>query len=352
MSKKTIAVLFGGQSSEHDISCLSVQNVLNHIDPERYDVLPIGITKEGRWLAADSVEQIADGTWRESPVSAILSPDAVQHGVLLCEDGRVRLQRVDVVFPVLHGMYGEDGTVQGLLELARIPYVGCGVLASAVAMDKVYTKLIVEDLSISQARHAVVHRSELSEEDPVIARIEALLPYPVFVKPSKAGSSKGVSKAGDREALRTALRVAAAEDSKILVEEAICGRELECGILGGAEVLASGIGEILPADEFYSFDAKYNNEDSRTVVSPELPEGKAEEIRRAAKDIFRAIGGAGIARVDFFLEDQTNRVIFNEINTLPGFTAISMYTMLWEEQGYSKAELVEALIESAFLGRD
>ncbi|MDD6212066.1 MAG: D-alanine--D-alanine ligase [Clostridiales bacterium] len=348
MEKKVIAVLFGGQSSEHEISCVSAATVIENIDDDKYEKLLIGITQEGRWLYTESLEKIRSGEWRQGDVQAILSPDAQDHGILLIQDGMVKHRHVDVVFPVLHGLYGEDGTVQGILELAGIPYVGCGVLSSAVSMDKLYTKIIVDTLGINQAGYVPVRRKELEQMDAVLDQVEAKLAYPVFVKPSCAGSSKGVSKAKDRESLRKALQVAAAEDSKILVEETIVGRELECAVLqDGSEVKASGVGEILAAAEFYDFDAKYNNAESRTVIGPELPEGKAEEIRRAAAAIFRAVDGRGLSRVDFFMENGTDRIVFNEINTLPGFTAISMYPMLWNEKGLDKKALVEKLIVSA-----
>lgn len=351
MDKKTIAVLFGGQSSEHEISCVSVATVLRQIDESKYNILIIGITKDGRWLKVDSIEAVEDGSWREGTVGAILSPDASMKGVLFLENGRATLEKVDVVFPVLHGLWGEDGTIQGVLELAGIPYVGCGVLASAVSMDKLYTKIIVDSIGVAQAAYVPVLRRELKDMNAVVARVESRFSYPVFVKPSCAGSSKGVSKATDRESLIHALEVAAAEDVKILVEEMIVGRELECAIFNSGETEASGIGEILAAADFYDYDAKYNNAESRTVIDPELPEGKTEEIREAAKAIFQAVDGCGLARVDFFLEKDTNRVIFNEINTLPGFTAISMYPMLWEARGRKKPELVEALIQSAYTRR-
>jgi len=351
MSKLKIAVLFGGQSSEHEISCISAVTVIQNIDRNRYDLLLIGITKEGRWVLTESVEAIQNGRWKEGTTGAVLSPDASVHGVLLLEDGRVTVERVDVAFPVLHGRYGEDGTIQGILELAQIPYVGCGVLSSAISMDKLYTKIIVDTLGVAQARYLPVRRKALADMDSVIESIEETFTYPVFVKPSNAGSSKGVSKASDREELKKALQTAADEDYKILVEEAIAGRELECAVLGGSDVRTSGVGEILPAAEFYDYEAKYHNEDSKTVLSPSLPEGKAEELRLAAADIFRAVDGLGLARVDFFLEIGTNRIVFNEINTIPGFTSISMYPMLWEEQGLPKPQLVEALIQTAFLRR-
>ncbi len=347
MEKKKIAVLFGGQSSEHEVSCVSAATIISSIDTDKYDVILIGITKEGRWLKAESLEDVRTGAWRDSKINAVLSPDAVHKGLLILEDGRAKVIQVDVVFPALHGLYGEDGTVQGLLELAGIPYVGCGVVASAVAMDKFFTKIIADTLHIRQAKYVPVRSYELKDMEQVIARIEREQSYPVFVKPSNAGSSCGVSRAADRDGLAAALKLAAQYDKKILVEEAIIGREVECAVLGGNDPKASEVGEILAAADFYDYDAKYNSPESRTVIAPELPEGVREEIRRAAVEIFRAVDAFGLSRVDFFIEKDTNEVVFNEINTLPGFTAISMYPMLWEAMGISKRELVDRLIELA-----
>ncbi len=349
MEKKTIAVLFGGQSTEHEVSCVSAAHVISLIDPERYEVLLIGITKDGRWLKAERAEQLTDGTWTESPVQAVLSPDTATHGILIRDGDRVRTQRVDLLFPVLHGLHGEDGTMQGLFELSGIPYVGCGVLASSVSMDKLYTKIIVDTLGIAQARCVRISRREFSRMERVTARVEEAFPYPVFVKPANTGSSVGISRAKNRDELIAALHLAAEIDSVILAEEAIAGRELECSVLEEeGQIRVSGIGEILAGAEFYDYEAKYHSSASRTVLDPDLPEGRSEEIRQDAKDIFRAVGGRGLSRVDFFLEEGTNRVVFNEINTLPGFTSISMYEKLWERKGLSGEELVEKLIRSGF----
>ena len=347
--KKTIAVIFGGQSSEHVVSCMSVVNVASQIDAQEYDVLLIGITEEGRWVKADSIESIQDGSWRESQVKAVISPDATERCVILEENGHFEKRPVDAAFPVLHGLYGEDGTIQGLFELARIPYVGCGVLASAVSMDKLYTKIIVDTLGVPQAAYVPVYREELENMDQVTARVEEKFSYPVFVKPSNAGSSKGVGKAENRQELENALREAARHDRKILVEETIVGHEVECAVFGGGKtpVKASGVGEILAAAEFYDFDAKYYNAESKTVVNPPLPGNAAEKIRQAAVDIFKAVDGYGLSRVDFFVKEDGD-IVFNEINTLPGFTAISMYPMLWEAAGMDKKTLVQALIGHAF----
>lgn len=352
MSKQHLLILFGGQSSEHEVSCRSVMTVIRAVDTEKYEMLLVGITREGAWLYTGTPEQITDGTWREGKVKAILSPDATDRGIWLMKDGQMRFWPVDVAFPVLHGLCGEDGTIQGVFQLNRIPYVGGGVLASALSMDKVYTKKIVDTLGIRQAAYVVVQRWELKTEETmeaVIHRVEEKLSYPVFVKPSCAGSSCGVSRAEDAAGLRESLLLAAAHDRKILVEETIVGRELECAVLGGQEPRASGVGEILAAGEFYDYDAKYNNEDSRTVVNPDLPQGVTERIRAYAVEIFKALDGWGLSRVDFFLKTDTNEVVFNEINTMPGFTSISMYPMLWEAKGMAVAQLVERLIQYALV---
>lgn len=346
--KETLVVLFGGQSSEHVVSCMSAANVIDQIDKNKYDLLLIGITEEGQWILTPSVDEIRNDTWRSGKTHAVLSPDATKKCVIISEGDVTKEVKVDMVFPVLHGLRGEDGTVQGLLELARIPYVGCGVLASAVSMDKLYTKLIVDSLGIRQADYVPVRRSQLQDMDSVIASVENKLSYPVFVKPSNAGSSRGVNKADNREELVFALNEAAKHDRKIMVEETIIGHEVECAVFGGGlqEVKASGVGEIMAAAEFYDFDAKYYNAESKTVVDPELPGNAAEDVRKAAVEIFQAVDGYGLSRVDFFVTDA-GEVVFNEINTLPGFTAISMYPMLWEARGISKPQLVDDLINHA-----
>ena len=346
--KKRVVVIVGGRSSEHEVSLVSGATVIENIDAEKYDVKIVVISKDGEWLLAKDLETLKSGAWKESRIKAAISPDTKDKALLIFnEDGSVEKLAVDVAYPVLHGLYGEDGTIQGIFEMAGIPYVGCGVIASAVGMDKWYTKQVVYGTGIRQARFVPVYRDELKEMNTVLDRIEKTYPYPYFVKPSNAGSSKGVSKAADREGLRKALLLAAEHDRKILVEETIVGRELECAVLGDYNVKASGVGEILAAAEFYDFDAKYNNAESKTVISPLLPEGKTEEIREAAVKIFKALDGYGLSRVDFFLENGTNEIVFNEINTLPGFTAISMYPMLWEAQGIDKKSLVEELINLA-----
>ena len=346
--KKTIVVLFGGQSSEHEISRISATTIMTHMDPNKYFILPVGITKEGKWLLYNGpVEHIKTGEWEKYGIPTVLSPDATQKGLLKIVGDKVKWIPVDLVFPVLHGLYGEDGSIQGLLELAQIPYVGCGILSSSVSMDKVYTKIIIEKEGIDQAQFVKVFRKELSHMPVVVEKIEEKLSYPCFIKPSNAGSSVGITKAHDREQLIKGLLEAAKHDRKILVEETIIGREVECAVLGNDQAKASGVGEIITEAEFYDYEAKYHSESSKTIIPADLPKEVVEEIQEKALQIFKAVDGRGLARVDFFVEKDTKRVVFNEINTLPGFTSISMYPMLWEEKGMDKKALVEQLIQLA-----
>ena len=347
MSKKTIAVLFGGQSSENEVSKVSAATVISNMNTDKYYVLPVYITKTGEWLLYDGpVENINSNGWEKYATNCILSPDTNHAGLLRIVGDKVKNIPVDLVFPVLHGAFGEDGTIQGLLELARLPYVGCGVLSSAVSMNKAYTKIIADSVGIAQAKYTVIYRHELeADAQKCIEKIEEKCGYPCFVKPACAGSSVGITKAHNHDELLDGLWVAAKEDYTIVVEENINGRELECGVLGNLDVQASVVGEILAAAEFYDYDAKYNNKESKTVLPADIPEEKAQEIREDAVKIFKALDGRGLSRVDFFLENDTNRVIFNEINTLPGFTAISMYPMLFNEAGYSTEELIDKLID-------
>lgn len=346
--KKRIAVIFGGQSSEHEVSCMSAVNVIGGLNREKYEIHMIGITKEGHWVYVENVDKIRDDSWRDGEITAVISPDHEKQGIWKVSGGTVEVVPIDVAFPVLHGKYGEDGTIQGLFEMSGIPYAGCGVLASAASMDKISTKIFADRLGVRQAAYVADIARDLREMDDTIAQVEEKLGYPVFVKPSNAGSSQGVSKAHNREELKEALVLAKKHDHRVLIEENITGREVECAVLGGQNPQASPVGEILAAAEFYDFDAKYNNEESRTVIDPDLPEEVKEEIRRNAVAIFREVGGFGLSRVDFFVEKDTNEVIFNEINTLPGFTNISMYPMLWESNGIKKEELLDRIIELAY----
>ncbi|MBQ7757972.1 D-alanine--D-alanine ligase family protein [Anaerotignum sp.] len=352
-SKKTVAVIFGGQSSEHEVSRVSAMLMLNSLNKEKYQVLPVGITKKGEWLVYNGpVEHVKTGEWEKYGTPVSLSPDATKKCFLKIVNGSVKEIPVDVVIPVLHGAWGEDGTIQGLLEMAQIPYVGCGVLASAVSMDKVFTKMIAKSARIPQAKYLWVHKYDLEKKrEKIMDQVEKKLGYPCFVKPSNAGSSVGISKAKNREQLSAALDFAAGYDRKVIVEEAIVAREFECAVLGNEEPIVSGVGEVLAAAEFYDYDAKYNNSDSRTVIPAEVEQEKVEEMRRIAKKIFRAVDGSGLARVDFFVDKKTGKVLFNELNTMPGFTPISMYPMLWKHAGMTETELMDRFIQLA-LTRD
>lgn len=350
MAKKVIAVLFGGQSSEHDVSKVSAATIISKINQDKYTIIPIYITKEGHWLLYDGpVENIQNDTWEKYATSAILSPDATHKGIFRIVGEKLKLIPIDLIFPVLHGANGEDGTIQGLFELAKIPYVGCGVLSSAVSMNKAYTKIVVEKLGICQAKYAVVYRADVENNIEVaIEKIEEACGYPCFVKPACAGSSVGITKAHNRDELVDGLWVAAKEDRTIVVEENITGYELECAVLGNTDVKASAVGQVLAAAEFYDYDAKYNNKESKTVIPAPIPEEKTEEIRENAVKIFKALDGRGLSRVDFFMEEGTGRIVFNEINTLPGFTPISMYPMLFNEVGITTEELVDKIIDLGF----
>ena len=345
---RKLAIIFGGQSSEHEISIISATNISKQVDTSKYELILIGITREGKWLKVDSISSMEDGSWINSKTSACILPDATKKCIIIETDGEYKELGVDVVFPVMHGLFGEDGTIQGLLELANIPYVGCGVLASAVGMDKLYTKLVVDKLGIRQAGYEPVLDYEVKEDfKGIINRIESRFDYPVFVKPSNAGSSKGVSKASDRKELEKGIMEALNHDRKILVEETIVGHEVECGVLGRpGNVIASGVGEIKSAASFYDYDAKYKL-DSLTLLDSKLPNGVREKLPECAKRIFSALDGFGLSRVDFFAKED-GEIVFNEINTMPGFTAISMYPMLFEAAGIDKKVLIDRLIELAF----
>lgn len=353
--KKNVCVIFGGQSSEHDVSLVSASNVMASIDPERYNVYPVGISRNGQWfLYTGPVEKVRNSTWQDDASfcqAAFIAPDAAIHGlvVLTGSPGHpVQQIRLDCVFPVLHGKFGEDGTIQGLFELARIPYVGCGVTASANAMDKVFSRTIFDAEGIPQARWTWSGiKAWRQSPESELARIEQAFAYPVFVKPANAGSSIGVSKAKNRDALAAALNLAFEHDTKAVIEEFIDGREIEVAVLDGEPAVASCCGEVIAANEFYDYEAKYHNAASRTVLPADLPAEASETIRKYALKAFSALGCAGLSRVDFFITRQDGRVLLNEINTLPGFTEISMYPKLMENSGVAAIALVTHLIELA-----
>ena len=351
MKKLSVCVLFGGISPEHEVSLRSAESVLNNMDPEKYNIFPVGITKNGDWVLYTGTDYslLPSGEWQEYPGNrrAAISPVRGQ-GLLSFEGDCVVRERIDVVFPVLHGENGEDGAMQGLLQLAGIPYVGPHVSASAVAMDKTLTKLVADQAGVRQAQWLLVRGSELDVRmDAVLDHVERQFQYPVFVKPAGTGSSVGVSKAADREALRRALLQAGTYDEKILVEEFIAGREIEVAVMGNQSPVASVCGEIDSGAEFYDYDAKYITDTSVAYIPARIPEDVAELVRDAAVKIYSAIGCQGMSRVDFFVTHEDNRVVFNEINTLPGFTSISMYPKLFAASGIPYGQLIDELLQLA-----
>ena len=351
MRKLSVCVLFGGISPEHDVSLRSAESVLNNMDPEKYNIFPVGITKEGNWVLYNSTDysQLPTGEWLENPENrrAAISPVRGQ-GLLSFEGDCVVRERIDVVFPVLHGENGEDGAMQGLLQMAGIPYVGPHVSASAVAMDKTLTKLVVDQAGVVQAKWHLVRNSDLDNHmEAVLDQVEQKFAYPMFVKPAGTGSSVGVSKTADRDSLRRALLAAGTYDEKILVEEFIHGREVEVAVMGNDSPVASECGEIDSGAEFYDYDAKYVTDTSVAYIPARISDEVAEQVRDAAVKIYKAIGCQGLSRVDFFVTYEGDRVVFNEINTLPGFTSISMFPKLFAASGIPYPQLIDELLRLA-----
>ena len=329
-----LGVIYGGKSTEHDISEMSAKSVIENLNKEKYEVHEIYINKYGKWF------EIKDGE-KEEIYNLIWT-----------------LKELDVVFPVLHGIGGEDGTIQGMLEILKVPYIGCGVLASAIGMDKIYTKIIFGKAEIPQTKYIGIYKKEdeyyiqkenMEEEKLEIEKITSILKFPMFVKPSKSGSSVGVKKAKDVKELKLAIENASQYDKKIIIEEEINGKEVECAILEDEnKIIASTVGEIKSGEEFYSFDAKYNIPDSKTIVPANIEQKQIEEINKMAIKAFKAIDGRGLARVDFFIENDSKKIYINEINTMPGFTKISMYPKLFENGGIKYSELLDKLIQNAY----
>ena len=351
MKSLSVCILFGGVSPEHEVSLRSAESVLNNIDESKYNVFPVGITKEGKWIlyGGKDYSDLPSGRWLTHPDNrqAAISPIRGQ-GLLTFEGDCVVRQQIDVVFPVLHGENGEDGTIQGLLQLAGIPYVGPHVAASAVAMDKTLTKLVVDQAGITQAAWKLVRRADMgSRMEGALDALEAKFAYPMFVKPAGTGSSVGVSKATEREDLKKALLEAGKYDDKVLVEEFIRGREIEVAVMGNESPVASVCGEIDSGADFYDYDAKYITDTSVSYIPARIPEDVAETVRDTAVKVYKAIGCQGLSRVDFFVTWQENRVVFNEINTIPGFTSISMYPKLFGASGVPYSQLIDKLLELA-----
>ncbi len=344
--KIKLGLIFGGMSTENEVSVMSANSILKNLDKSKYDIFPIYISKSGEWYQYDNLENIE------------ISED--MHHMKKIENIMKNLQNLDVLFPVLHGLYGEDGTIQGLFEILKKSYVGCGVLASSVGMDKAYTKVIFDKANICQAPYIYLKKArdqytyidkEFNERKISLEEtaniVEKEIGFPAFIKPANSGSSVGINKAKNKEELKKYIEYAGKFDKKILIEKGIQGQEVECAVLGNDDVMASCVGEIKSADEFYSYDAKYQNENSRTLIPANLNEEVANEIRKLAIKAFKAIDGKGLSRVDFFVEDKTNQIYINEINTLPGFTKISMYPKLFEAVGIPYEELLDKLINLA-----
>ncbi len=348
---KNVLVIFGGASSEHEVSCVSASYVIANIPRDTYKIYMLGITKSGEWYYYDGdVSLIPDDKWLYSGkcTKALLSPDRNDRGLLVFRESGIEKINIDVIFPVLHGRYGEDGTVQGLAELAGIPYVGCDTLSSACCMDKAVTNTLADSANIKQAKWLSVTKEQfLNEGSEFVRKAEEYLGYPIFVKPANAGSSVGISKATDEASLLNAFREAFRHDRKIVLEEFIDGYEVECAVLGNFKPQAMLVGQINPANEFYDYDAKYNDDNSELLIPAAIPYEKQNEVRAAAVKAFSAFGCTGLARVDFFVSKADGEVLFNEINTIPGFTSISMYPKLCEHSGIPYRELLDRLFRLA-----
>ena len=342
MNKLNLCVIFGGKSSEHEVSILSATSVLNEIDKSKYNIHIIKIEKSGEWF------YLGDGIDGGRGVPAIISPDSTDRGILIFAEGRTEKISIDVIFPILHGKLGEDGTIQGLFELAEIPYVGSGVIGSAVCMDKCVAKILFKSAGIPQADWIELRRAQQYS----IAEIGEKLKFPCFIKPSNAGSSVGVSKANSREALACAIDTAFLHDDKVLIEKFINGREVECSVMGNDNpTCADALGEIVPANDFYDYEAKYQDENSKLIIPANVSEDTAEKLKEYAVRAYKICECRGLSRVDFFVEKNTGEIFLNEINTLPGFTSISMYPKMWKASGVEYKDLIDMLINFAIGGR-
>lgn len=350
MNKLNVALIFGGKSGEHEVSLLSSASIYKHIDKEKYNVLTIGITKDGKWMYYEGNEEnIKNGEWvnlSNKNVEINLVPSGNKEVGILFEDGH--LEKIDVLFPVLHGPYGEDGTIQGLFEISQIPYVGCGVLASSVGMDKLICKKVFTEIGLPQVNYTDTNRwSFNNDKEGQLDKIESKLEYPIFVKPANLGSSVGISKANNREELLSGINEALEYDSRIVLEQGINAREIEVAVLGNDDVKASIAGEIKPAKDFYDYEDKYINGTSTYDIPASISEENMENIRKMAIKAFKGIDGKGLSRVDFFIDKNSGEIFINEINTLPGFTNISMYPKMWEATGLEYDKLIDELVKLA-----
>ena len=343
---KNILVIFGGVSPEHEVSIKSAKNIIGLLG--KHTAIPMYITREGRWLIYDGKPDNIEGiNWEKYGTPAIISPDRANRGLIRIVGDRTKTILVDAVFPVLHGPYGEDGAVQGLCELAGLPYVGCGVGASAVAIDKILAKMVARSLKIPHIDFVYFDFGEYAQDKSgILKKIRYKFGYPCFVKPATSGSSVGMTKAKTRNQLEEAIMYAFSFSQRVIVERVSGGREIEVGVLGtGVNARASVAGEIIPEGEFYDYEAKYEKQGSKLIVPADMKEETLALLQKNALGLYRAIGGRGLSRVDFFVEGE--KVLFSEINTIPGFTAISLYSRMWEASGVGGFELIDSLIEMA-----
>jgi D-alanine-D-alanine ligase len=348
--KLHVALIFGGRSGEHEVSLMSARSVLSVLDPSKYDVTQIGITHEGKWLTGENVIDKFESTKLEGLEPVIVSPDPSEAGIYVLKDKQLeKLSEVDVYFPLLHGTFGEDGTIQGLFEMANAAYIGAGVTGSSVGMDKGVFKEVMRTIGIPTVESIVVLRSEIEQDiSAIIEKAEKVSAYPIFTKPANLGSSVGVTKCRTRSDLQEGLMEAVLYDRRVLIERGVANvREIEVSVLGNDDPRASVPGEVLPSREFYSYESKYVDGTSGLLIPAPLPPETTARIQDLAVRAYKAIDCAGMARVDFFVDKDTNEAYLNELNTIPGFTKISMYPKLWEASGMSYAELVDRLIELA-----
>ncbi len=352
MPKINLAILFGGKSSEHNVSRLSAVSIIENVSKEKYNLFLLGINKQGQWFLYDGdIKNISDGSWEENPNNkkAIIPPDPSFKGLLLIDENMCSTVNIDVVIPVFHGRNGEDGTMQGLLQLAGVPFVGCDTCSSAACMDKVITCTMLTDNNIKKPRFFWFRYCDFRKnKDSIIKEIESKISqYPMFVKPANSGSSVGISKAHNKDELVAAIEIAKNEDEKIIVEEAIEGHEVECAVLGNDDPIASITGEIVTSDVFYDYNSKYINNTSELYIPAKISEQTSKEVQSIATKAYKIMGCKGLSRVDFLVDKKTNEVFLNEINTFPGFTSISMYPKLMEHIGISFPELIDRLIDLA-----
>jgi len=352
--KIRVGIIFGGRSGEHEVSFCSASSIIKAIDKDKYTVVPIGITKEGRWISPQDSELALQSGKIDGKNTVILLNDSFSKS-LVCIDNNQKLdkssalEKLDVIFPVLHGPYGEDGTVQGLLELVNIPYVGAEVASSAISMDKELMKTIFKQKNLPVLKWMTIKRKEWQKDkEKIIFLIQNGFKYPLFVKPTNLGSSVGITKVHKKEELGKAIDLASSYDRKILIEEGLEEvREIECGVLGNDEPQVSVVGEVKPAGEFYDYNSKYIDEGTKLIIPADLPDGVSQEVQEIALRAFKAVDAAGMARVDFFVTKKENKIYLSEINTIPGFTSSSMYPRLWEASGIPYSELIDRLIQLA-----